>query len=235
MNSPPSLGPLPSPLRHSLVDQAAGVLRDHIAQGRWPVGEKIPIEPELAELMGVSRGTVRAAVRSLAVCGLLDVRQGAGTYVRATRDPGEELRRMRRAGLRDQFEVRCGLEVEAARLAALRADAQQIDEMRALLTRRGNWSGAEGERAGFVDSDFAFHLAIVRASGNQALLETYLFFSHAVNETIASTLEADIFEPDWRAHSALIDAIASGSASVADAAVRAFMAPIFTSLEDARR
>jgi hypothetical protein len=60
--------------RVSLVDSVADILRERIRSGVWRV--KLPIEPELAVLLGVSRGTVRVAVRSLVVAGLLDVRQG---------------------------------------------------------------------------------------------------------------------------------------------------------------
>jgi hypothetical protein len=62
--------------RVSLVDSVADILRERIRSGLWRVRDKLPIEPELAVLLGVSRGTVRVAVRSLVVAGLLDVRQG---------------------------------------------------------------------------------------------------------------------------------------------------------------
>jgi DNA-binding GntR family transcriptional regulator len=73
----------------------------------WRLGEKLPIEPELAALLGISRGTVRAAVRSLVVSGLLDVRQGAGTFVASATERSAEVKRLRRLGLRSQFEVPC--------------------------------------------------------------------------------------------------------------------------------
>src|SRR5215216_7718561 len=78
------MSPLASPQRTPLVDQVIAQLRGQIATGEWPVGSRIPTEPELVELLGVARNTVREAVRALAHNGLLDIRQGSGTYVVAT-------------------------------------------------------------------------------------------------------------------------------------------------------
>src|SRR6201995_2839803 len=109
--------------RSSLVASSAALLRAQISGGEWPVGMKMPVEAKLAEMLQVSRGTVREAVRSLAVAGLVEVRQGDGTYVRSQTDPTDMVRRLRHATLRDQFEARLGLEVEAVRLGALRHTA----------------------------------------------------------------------------------------------------------------
>jgi DNA-binding FadR family transcriptional regulator len=216
--------------RVSLVDSAAEILRERIGKGIWQVGDKLPIEPELAELLGVSRGTVRAAVRSLAVAGLLDVRQGAGTFVASATERSAELKRLRRTGLRSQFEVRRALEVEAMRLAAVRATDRDIRQIHSLLKKRSHWLGVESDNARFVADDYQFHLAIVRAAHNPALLETYEFLSIAVNETIASTLEVDIPEPDYDAHRSLVEAIESRSPERAEAAIRDFMDLILVAL-----
>src|SRR3954449_6257021 len=76
--------PLSSPHRSALADQVIAALRAQITTGEWPVGSRIPTEPELVEQLGVARNTVREAVRALAHNGLLDIRQGSGTYVVAT-------------------------------------------------------------------------------------------------------------------------------------------------------
>src|SRR5689334_24969009 len=77
-----NLGPVPRGT--TLADRVIGSLRAQIASGAWPVGARIPTEPELVEQLGVARNTVREAVRALAHNGLLDIRQGSGTYVVAT-------------------------------------------------------------------------------------------------------------------------------------------------------
>ena len=64
-------------------------LRRHITTGAWPVGSRIPIEPELTEQIGVGRSTVREAVRSLASIGMLETLPGRGTFVPLAFGPGE--------------------------------------------------------------------------------------------------------------------------------------------------
>src|SRR5690349_18835715 len=125
--------PLTSPRRAGLVNQVIDQLRGAIVAGEWPVGRRIPNESVLVEELGVGRNTVREAVRALAHAGLLDVRQGDGTYVRATSEVSGALRRLCGAELRDVLQVRRALEVEGARLAATHRTAADVDEMRALL------------------------------------------------------------------------------------------------------
>jgi DNA-binding FadR family transcriptional regulator len=74
-----------------LSEQVVAQLEAQIAAGEWPVGSKIPAEPELVAALGVGRNTVREAVRALEHAGLLEPRRGDGTYVRATSDLGAAL------------------------------------------------------------------------------------------------------------------------------------------------
>ncbi len=69
--------------RSTLITQVTDQLRDEIRSGKWPVGSRIPTEPELSELTGTGRNTVREAVQALVHTGLLERRQGSGTYVLA--------------------------------------------------------------------------------------------------------------------------------------------------------
>ncbi|APO66049.1 GntR family transcriptional regulator protein [Rhizobium gallicum] len=185
---------------------------------------------ELSAALAVSRGTVREAVRVLVSQGLLETRQGSGTYVLSTRDASRPLTMARRASLRDQFEARCALDVEAARLASLlRQTPEIITLLRDLLAKRGKYEG--GDKAAFVERDLAFHKAIIAASGNRAMIEIYDFFSASIAETIEATLGQDIPEPDTKAHADIIDAIETGLPAKADGAVRRFMKPVIAALE----
>ncbi|OWT65633.1 FadR/GntR family transcriptional regulator [Candidimonas nitroreducens] len=216
----------------SLADAAAQGIQREILDGRWAVGTRIPNEPTLAALLGVSRGTVREAVKMLASQGLLQARQGSGTYVRACYDPGRTLQQMRRATLRDQVETRCALETAAARLAAVRHTPDDLQRLEELVQARGQYYDGETE-PGFAARDFAFHSEFVRASHNQALIETYLFFATSVQEIIQATVEQCIPEPGQQAHEDLVRGIASGDPDQAEAAVRRFMAPILDALQEA--
>ena len=218
--------------RTSLADSAANSIRAEISAGRWAVGSRIPIEPQLALLLGVSRGTVREAVKTLVSRGLLEVRQGSGTYVRSGFDPSANLQKMRRASLRDQFEVRRALEVEAARLAAVRHTAKDLRNLRALLDQRGLPDVSDGG-ASFIQRDLDFHLAIVDVSGNLALAETCRFITGYIKDTIGSSIGTSLPEPDQAAHESIVEAIASRDPDRAAEAVRAFMAPMIDALSRA--
>jgi DNA-binding FadR family transcriptional regulator len=213
----------------NLADTATEAIRNEILAKRWAVGEKLPNEASLSAMLSVSRGTVREAVRVLVSQGFLETRQGSGTYVLSTTDSSRPLTMARRASLRDQFEARCALDVEGARLVAIRKTPGIIAGLRALLDERGNYEG--GDPAGFIERDLAFHKAVIAASNNRAMIEIYDFFSTSIAETIAATLDKAIPEPDMQAHQSIVDAIETGSPDKADAAVRGFMAPILSALD----
>jgi DNA-binding FadR family transcriptional regulator len=215
--------------RSSLAENAADSIRADILAHRWAVGEKLPNEATLSTTLSVSRGTIREAVRVLVSQGYLETRQGSGTYVRSTVDATRTLGMARRAGLRDQFEARCALDVEAARLAAIRQTPAVIAELRALLAARGH--STDSDRAAFVARDIAFHKAVIAASGNRAMIEIYEFFSASIQETIEATISAEVPEPDMQAHAEIVDAIETGDPQQADAAVRRFMAPVIAALD----
>ena len=213
----------------NLADTAIEAIRSEIIAKRWAVGEKLPNEAALCSMLSVSRGTVREAVRVLASQGYLETRQGSGTYVLSTADASRPLTMARRSSLRDQFEARCALDVEAARLASLRQTPEIIAGLRALLEKRGNYDG--GDKAAFIRRDLAFHQAVIAASQNRAMIEIYDFFSASIAETIEATLGQDVPEPDMQAHADIVDAIETGDPERADAAVRRFMAPVIAALD----
>lgn len=179
--------PLASTRRTGLVDQVISQLRAQIDSGEWRVGDRIPTESELSDQLEVGRNTVREAVRALAHAGLLEIRQGAGTFVRASSELGGALRRrLERSRLRENLEVRRALEVEAARLASLRrseADMARID--RTLATREEAWR--ERDMSAFVESDFTLHKAVVLATHNRLLIDLYNDIAQVVYDSIAHT------------------------------------------------
>ena len=116
--------PLSHPRRSALSDQVIAALRNQITSGEWPVGSRIPTEPELVEQLGVARNTVREAVRALAHNGLLDIRQGSGTYVVATSELAGVMHR-RFAGRRPAAHRRAALHAGVERRAAGRRAAHR--------------------------------------------------------------------------------------------------------------
>ncbi|MDF3291386.1 FadR/GntR family transcriptional regulator [Streptomyces silvisoli] len=206
--------------RRSLVDTVVEQLRTQLAERAWRVGDRIPTEHELAERLSVGRNTVREAVRVLVHAGLLESRQGQGTFVRSTADPAAVLRGMKQANVRDVLELRIALEAEAARLAATRRTADDLRRMRAGL-RALHQHGPQPEGAIQADDDVDFHLTVVAAAHNTALSEVYGYFSSSVREALVASLGQDGMPPiDLETHTALVDAIESGDPQTAETAAR---------------
>ncbi|MBD3642366.1 MAG: FadR family transcriptional regulator [Marinobacter sp.] len=213
----------------SLVETAIESLRQAVEKGEWQLGDKLPIESELSESLGVSRNTVREAVRVLVHVGMLETRQGDGTYVRATRDAGETLRRIARTELADQLEVRIMLESEAAKLASLRRTEDDLKRMTDALDARARSANNLEER---ILHDERFHHAVVMASHNPALLELYDYFSHGVSQTIERTeMDADLPEPSQEDHELLLAAIRRGEAQKAGQLARELLEPSLKALK----
>ncbi|MCK0165724.1 FadR/GntR family transcriptional regulator [Marinobacter sp. S6332] len=212
----------------SLVETAIESLRHAIETEQWPVGDKLPVESELSESLGVSRNTVREAVRVLAHVGMLETRQGDGTYVRATREAGETLKRIARTQLTDQLEVRIMLETEAAKLAAQRRSDQDLRAMTAALDARGKADSNLAER---IHHDERFHHALVAASHNSALAELYDYFSHAITHTIERTEnDTDLPEPSQEDHELLLAAVRRQDSEKAERLARDLLVPSLKAL-----
>ncbi|MFJ8062856.1 FadR/GntR family transcriptional regulator [Streptomyces sp. NPDC096142] len=209
------LGPLrPSPL----VEQAAARLRAQIAAGEWPVGTRLPGETTLATELGVGRSTVREALRALAGAGLVRPRQGAGVFVVATEAAEDWPTRLRRAAVTDVYEVRMGVEVQAARLAASRRTAEDVTALERALEARRTASGADD--IAFVDADIAFHAAVVAAAHNPVLADLFGQFTPVLREGLVDLLaltELRAHDPNTGddAHEALVRAVAEGDAETA--------------------
>ncbi|MEV4113759.1 FCD domain-containing protein [Nonomuraea sp. NPDC049695] len=170
--------------RTSLVDAAIDELRREIARGVWPVGTKIPSESQLAQTLGMSRLSVREAVRVLAHAGLLHTRQGDGTYVTATDESKVALRRrLDTAAAMDIIDVRRGLDLVAARLAAGRRTEEDLAAMRETLARRDAAVRA-GDLDGFADADVEFHVRVADAAHNALLADLYRSMSDALRDSI---------------------------------------------------
>ncbi|MEJ0052042.1 MAG: FCD domain-containing protein [Methylovirgula sp.] len=223
----------PQVARLSLVDSAIVIIRSQVESGAWKVGERIPKEDELAEMLRVGRNTVREAVRVLSHANMLEVRQGDGTYVRSNVDPGEMLRRVDRASLHDHFELRATLETDVARLAATRRTKADIEDMTRLLDERGEIPpyGSTDFNA-FVARDLAFHLAIARAAHNAAMEELYGYFLKYEQQHLDAYFgRGDVIEPNGPAHARVLEAIIARNPVRAARAARAILAPVIKTLK----
>jgi len=212
--------------RAGLIDQVIDQLRAQITSGRWPVGSKIPTEAELAASTGTSRNTVREAVQSLVHAGLLERRQGSGTYVLAASElAGAVSRRVAGAQQRDVLEVRRTLEVGAARLAAARRTRDDVERMRACIDRRTT-ANAIGDADGAVTADLELHRAVGQAAHNAVLTDLYEHFLDSVLDNIRMTFRQQGLHDDE--HVALVDAIERGDAEAAASEAACFLEELLT-------
>ena len=189
--------------------QVVAQIRDAIMAGRYVKGDRLPTEREMARQFGVSRVTIRDALRALEAGGLIEVRVGGlgGPYV-AQPDPlrlAESLRthlHMQGSTFAELAEARLALETTAARLAAERAQKDDLARMRAALEELPGEGGTAGQS---VD----FHTALVRSAHNSALLTMFLATRVLLQEAF-NTLHArqpDMAEVAHRVHRQLYKAI----------------------------
>ncbi len=211
-----SLPPIP---RTSLSDQIVERLRAEIIAGRWPVGERIPAEPELMADLGVARGTLREALRALQYSGLLEIRRGDGTFVRARSEVPAALARSG-ATLSDVLEARIALEPQLARLAAQRATPADTEQIAAALVSR-----ASASDDAWVEADVAVHEAIARAAHNPILFEVYTALLPRLHESMALAQSREGFCRDEpRGHDDVLDAIRRRDPEAAAASAEANLA-----------
>ena len=193
-------------IKRSLVDQALEQLRQRISQGVWAIGERLPTEPELSAELGISRNTVREAMRVLAFSGLIEIRQGDGSYLRSMTDPLGAMRALSHCTLEQAQETRQILEVEAISLAALRRTEEDLKGLREALDASA--ALYHGDLEAYINADLIFHKRLVDAAHNPALSELYQYFSAIVGAQLRQTLN---LSPRRQAvfdlHVALLDAV----------------------------
>ena len=117
------------------MEQVAEQMEQLIEQGQWKVGEKLPPEMELMDKFGVSRNTLREAIRALVHAGLLETKQGSGTLVRSTSVLGAALKRhVKKSTMMETLEVRFALEKQAAKMAAERRTEGDLAKLEASVS-----------------------------------------------------------------------------------------------------
>ncbi len=223
--------PLTSLRRSPLVELAVSQLREQVLSGQWPVGGRLPAETELAQQLEVGRSTVREAIRALVHAGLLETRQGSGTFVRSVTPGADWEPRLRRAAVLEAYEVRQALEVQAARLAASRRTEADVAALRETLAHRDH-ARARARDARFVELDLAFHRCVVAAAHNALLAEMFDSFAAVLREALTavvadSGLDGVGADP---AHARLAAAIEAGDAAAAEQAARDHLDPTAAAL-----
>jgi DNA-binding FadR family transcriptional regulator len=209
---------------HAEVARSTGI---DIIAGRYPEGARLPGDAELIAMFGVSRPVLRESVKTLVAKGLLSTKARVGTVVRErgawNMFDADVLAWHLDAGIDKRFlsdlaEIRLAVEPRAAALAAERRSDGDLATMQKAMERM---TREPGSAAAFADADLGLHLAIANASGNP--------FMRSIGAVIEAALRASFvlsapIEPDDREtvllwHQRIVDAIGSGDAEAASAAM----------------
>ena len=161
----------------SRTDDVVNGIKHMIVNGELRPGERLPAEKELAETLGVSRGSLREGVRALSLVGVLDIRQGDGTFVTSLDvsrllAPMGFLVDLHGEGQAEYVHgLRRLLESEAARLAAMRISDRALDDVGSLLGEAEPFlDGAPQDHERLMEIDIAFHRSIAAHTGDPVLI-----------------------------------------------------------------
>jgi GntR family transcriptional regulator, transcriptional repressor for pyruvate dehydrogenase complex len=191
-------------------------LQNIFLSGAFQPGDRLPTERELAARFKASRTSVREALRQLEAKGLLEIRQGSGSYLKVSPDALPEsvsftIENEKTKLVYEMLELRRALEVECAGLAAQRAGAEDLEPIRKALLLMENTDDAELG----IKADVDFHFAIVRAARNSIFAKLFETVSGHMNDTIRATRKERLLDPSRRQdtigeHKEIFLAIASG-------------------------
>ncbi len=217
--------------RPSRVDEAVDTLTERIVAGDFAPGEALPGQWDLAEIMGVSRLTVREAVKTLAAAGMVEVQPGNGTFVRPARE-WTDLAALSRVQLRETdrsrvamslIEIRRMIEVGAASLCAARRTDDDLERLRATL---GGMIAAHaaGDVPSFSAHDLEFHQAVLQGCANPFLPLVYDPLHKVLASARAQTSDHDVIRDHAIGHhQAILATIEAGDGPAAAAAMDAHM------------
>jgi GntR family transcriptional repressor for pyruvate dehydrogenase complex len=211
--------------REPVSAEIARKLLDYLLSGVLLPGDRLPSERELSRTFGVGRSAVRDALKPLTLLGIIDVRQGDGTYLRATES--ELLPKAVEWGLLlgerralDLVEARRHIEVALATLAAQRRDEDDLRDMRRLLLRMEQ-ARSDDE---FIDADMEFHLRLAEAARNSVLSGILTNIRSLIQVWITRvTHAADSVAPSYQEHVPIMEAVEAKDAAAAAAAMAAHL------------
>jgi DNA-binding FadR family transcriptional regulator len=202
--------------RLSLPDEVARKLQEQISLGKWGLGERLPTEPELMHYFGVSRSTIREAVRILSNTGWIRVQQGVGTFVETNKPQQESLsQRLQRVNTQDLEEVRLMLEHKIAGKAALYRTEEDIEKMTFFLSERRKYA-EQNQPKDCIAADIQFHTRIAQASGNSILADLYQAFAAQLTSSFLEKFKTtDEFKATQFLHEQLLASIIEQNAEAA--------------------
>ena len=180
--------------RSRLIPKIVETFQDKIIQGELKEGERLPSQDKLAKIMGVSRGTLREGLNQLVLMGIIEMRQGSGTYVKSI-TPSSFMTSLSPALLMDKssaeelLDARLYIEGAVASLAAKRAKGEEIRELGKILNEMKDDLKA-GNIENFINKDVEFHILIAKSSRNQVLMKVLQTIRDILYQFIADFFSA---------------------------------------------
>ncbi len=208
--------------RETVMDTVARRIEHLVRSGQLKAGDRLPPEPELAQMLRVSRSALREALKGLMYLGLIKSRAGDGTYIQSSL--GRVLNQhfqwmilLREVQYLEIYELRKIIEPEAAAMAGRRATTAEIERMeQALEAMKTDIASPEL----FHAHDIEFHEAFMYASGNVALTTTMRMLYHATSEARKAALPLiDNMGTHWRRHERVFRSIRDRKPELARKAV----------------
>src|SRR5207248_3181058 len=210
-------------------EQVAEQIRKLIASGALKAGDKLPSERDLCRTLGVGRSSIRDAVRTLEVMGILEPRQGHGTLVRdlsadALVVPLASVLTRKREMVAELLDVRRILEPALAARAARNASDDEIAELEEIL-RRQEQKLQRGEPA--IEEDSQFHYALALAARNSVLQRVLDVLMDLLRESRTRSLQVPgRLERSYAGHRRILRAVKRRDAKAAEKAVRQHLSEI---------
>lgn len=178
--------------RTTVIDSIVAEIMDKIISGELKDGDMLASQDELARSMGVSRASLREALNRLSLMGLIETRQGSGTFVKTT-EPLDFMNSLSSLLILDHvsatelLDARYYIESAIAGLAAKNATDREISEMKAVLERMARDIGA-CDAESFAVQDLQFHMLVAESSRNRVLVKVLGIISDILRQFILSTV-----------------------------------------------
>ncbi len=218
-----------TPIKRSKIsDEVLNQLKQSILSGEWQPNERLPSESALCEMFQVSRISIRTALHKLEAIGLIETRNGEGTYVREVDSSCVMLPMLQDlaispAGILELLEFRESVDRLSCRLAAERGKPEDVEKLEAIYRQMETCAHA-GNQEGFTQADVAFHQLIAQMSGNSFIIrvlnivnDVYRAHLHRMNQTISLVFSLD---SHWRLTQAIRDKDRERAATIISESIR---------------
>jgi len=204
--------------RAKIKEQIVEQLRDQIVRGVWTPGSKIPSENELTRRLGVSRVSLREALQNLASLGLLESRQGGGTYIKEYSgeilfSPLFPMLALDKTDVLNVLGYRRIVEKGTAALVAEKAGTKEIEELEAAYQEMLR---QQQDAHAFARADLDFHLALARATGNPIVIKVNDIIRNILSVSMDKIVLTLGVSDGLSYHRRILDAIIAHDAGLAE-------------------